>query len=371
MSTKRDYYEILGVSRNAADDELKSSYRKLALKFHPDRNPGNKEAEDRFKEAAEAYEVLRDPEKRGLYDQYGHAGLEGTGFSGFGGFEDIFSSFSDIFEDFFGFSTRGRSRTRVQRGADLRYDLQLSFMDAAFGTETEIALEKMETCPDCNGDRCEPGTGPETCRQCGGTGQISRSQGFFTVRTTCPHCRGAGQSIPHPCSKCRGAGQVHVNKTVSVKIPAGVDNGSRLRLTGEGEPGMYGGPPGDLYVFIYVESHEFFERRDTDIICKIPISFVQAALGDKIKVPTLNGKKKLDIPKGTQPGELFYFHEEGIPSLRTSRRGDQIIQVEIKTPTNLTKKQEALLREFADLESSKFSKKLKNILKGGVSSAAS
>ncbi|MGD8889283.1 MAG: DnaJ domain-containing protein, partial [Desulfobacterales bacterium] len=233
MSTKRDYYEILGVSRNAADDELKSSYRKLALKYHPDRNPGNKEAEDRFKEAAEAYEVLRDPEKRGLYDQYGHAGLEGTGFSGFGGFEDIFSSFSDIFEDFFGFSTRGRSRTRVQRGADLRYDLQLSFMDAAFGTETEIALEKMETCPECNGNRCETGTSPETCRQCGGTGQISRSQGFFTVRTTCPHCRGAGQSIPHPCSKCRGAGQVRVNKTVSVKIPAGVDNGSRLRLTGE------------------------------------------------------------------------------------------------------------------------------------------
>ncbi len=364
MSTKRDYYEILGVNRNATDDELKSSYRKLALKYHPDRNPGDREAEEKFKEAAEAYEVLRDSQKRAVYDQYGHAGLENTGFSGFGGFEDIFSSFSDIFEDFFGFNTRRRPRSRAQRGADLRYDLTLGFMQAAFGTETEISVNKMQTCPQCNGSRCEAGTSPETCRQCGGIGQVSRSQGFFTVRTTCPVCRGEGQAITNPCAHCRGSGQVATSTRVSVKIPAGVDNGSRLRLTGEGEAGQQGGPPGDLYVFIYVEQHEFFARRDTDVICQVPISFVQAALGDKISVPTLNGNKTLQIPKGTQPGDVFYFHGEGIPSLRNKKRGDQIIQVAIKTPTHLSKKQEALLREFAHLESKKISTKLKNILKG-------
>lgn len=369
MSTKRDYYEILGVQRDASNDELKSSYRKLALKFHPDRNPGDKNAEDQFKEAAEAYEVLRDAEKRQLYDQFGHAGLEGAGFSGFGGFEDIFSSFGDIFEDFFGFSGRRRSGTRAQRGSDLRYDLTLGFMEAAFGTETEISIEKMEVCPTCNGDRCQPGTVPETCRQCGGMGQISRNQGFFTVRSTCPVCRGEGQAIPNPCNQCRGSGQVAVAKKVSVKIPGGVDNGSRLRLTGEGEPGRQGGPQGDLYVFIYVQDHDFFQRRDSDIICRVPISFVQAALGDKIKVPTLNGDKKLQIPKGTQPGDVLYFKGEGIPSLRTGRRGDQIIQVDIKTPTHLSKRQETLLREFAELESGKLSKKLKNILKGGATQA--
>ena len=370
MSNKRDYYQILGVNRNATADELKASYRKLALKFHPDRNPGNQEAEDKFKEAAEAYEVLRDAKKRAIYDQYGHAGLEGSGFSGFGGFEDIFSSFGDIFEDFFGFGARRRSRTSAQRGADLRYDMTLSFMNAAFGTETEIKVEKREICSACQGSRCEPGTGPETCRQCGGAGQISRNQGFFTVRTTCPVCRGEGQAVPHPCTKCRGAGQVMVAKKVSVKIPAGVDNGSRLRLTGEGEPGVFGGPPGDLYVFIYVEPHEFFQRRDSDIICQIPISFVQAALGDQISVPTLNGKKKLQIPKGTQPGDVLSFRGEGIPSLRSGRRGDQLIQVDIKTPTNMNKKQEALLKQFAELESNKLSKKLKNILKGSAAEAA-
>jgi molecular chaperone DnaJ len=370
MGTKRDYYDILGVSRNAADDELKASYRKLALKYHPDRNPGDKEAEESFKEAAEAYEVLRDPQKRTLYDQYGHAGLEGSGFSGFGGFEDIFSSFSDIFEDFFGFSTRRRSTSRTQRGADLRYDLTLSFMDAAFGTETEINVKKREVCPECNGSRCEAGSSPETCRQCGGLGQITRNQGFFTVRTTCPVCRGEGQAITHPCNKCRGTGQVVVGKKVSVKIPGGVDNGSRLRLTGEGEPGSYGGPHGDLYVFIYVEEHDFFQRQDTNIICRVPISFVQATLGDRISVPTLNGNKKLRIPKGTQPGDVFYFNGEGIPSLRTGGRGDQVIQVDIKTPTNLSKKQEALLREFSALETKKLSSKLKNILKGKESEAA-
>ena len=371
MSNKRDYYEILSVSRNATDNELKAAYRKLALKYHPDRNPNDQAAEEKFKEAAEAYEVLRDPQKRSLYDQYGHAGLENTGFHGFGGFEDIFSSFGDIFEDFFGFTSRRRSRSRAMPGADLRYDLSLDFMDAVFGSETEIEIDKRQTCNDCEGSGCEPGTEPESCRHCGGAGQVSRSQGFFTVRTTCPTCRGNGQMIPHPCPKCRGTGQVMASKKVAVKIPAGVDHGSRLRLTGEGEPGVYGGPPGDLYVFIHVQPHEFFQRQDTHIICEIPISFIQAALGDKISVPTLNGKKTLEIPKGTQPGDVFYFRGEGIPELRGRGRGDQIIQVAIKTPTHLTKKQEALLRDFAKLESKKLSNKIKNILKGDTSESAS
>ena len=371
MSNKRDYYEILSVSRNATDNELKAAYRKLALKYHPDRNPNDQAAEEKFKEAAEAYEVLRDPQKRSLYDQYGHAGLENTGFHGFGGFEDIFSSFGDIFEDFFGFTSRRRSRSRAMPGADLRYDLSLDFMDAVFGSETEIEIDKRQTCSDCEGSGCEPGTEPESCRHCGGAGQVSRSQGFFTVRTTCPTCRGNGQMIPHPCPKCRGTGQVMASKKVAVKIPAGVDHGSRLRLTGEGEPGVYGGPPGDLYVFIHVQPHEFFQRQDTHIICEIPISFIQAALGDKISVPTLNGKKTLEIPKGTQPGDVFYFQGEGIPELRGRGRGDQIIQVTIKTPTHLTKKQEALLRDFAKLESKKLSNKIKNILKGDTSESAS
>ncbi|MBW2435959.1 MAG: molecular chaperone DnaJ, partial [Deltaproteobacteria bacterium] len=245
----------------------------------------------------------------------------------------------------------------------------LDFMEAVFGIETEIEIEKREICPDCGGNGCEEGTEPESCRHCGGTGQVSRSQGFFTVRTTCPTCRGNGQMITHPCSTCRATGQVMASKKVSVKIPAGVDNGSRLRLTGEGEPGVMGGPPGDLYVFLHVQPHEFFKRHDTDIICEIPVSFVQAALGDKISVPTLNGDKSLKIPKGTQHGDVFYFHGEGIPSLRTAQRGDQIIQITVKTPTHLTKKQEALLKEFAVLESKKISQKLKNILKGDAKKA--
>jgi len=369
MTAKRDYYEILGMNRNASASEIKAAYRKLALKYHPDRNPGDKASEESFKEAAEAYEVLHDPQKRNIYDQYGHQGIEGTGFSGFGGFDDIFSSFGDIFEDFFGFRTTG-SRTRVQRGADLRYNLNLSFMEAAFGIDTEINIEKMEVCSTCNCNACKPGTQPENCRPCGGTGQVSRSQGFFTVRTTCPTCHGHGQSIPHPCSRCNGTGQVMVSKKVSVKIPAGVDSGSRLRLTGEGEAGLYGGPPGDLYVFIGVEPHEFFERNNTDVICRIPISFIQATLGDKIKVPTLNHEKKLEIPKGTQPGDILRFSGLGIPSLRNGSRGDQIMQIVINTPTNLSRKQEELLKEFAKLESGKLSTKLKNIFKSTNTTAS-
>jgi len=371
MQNKRDYYDVLGVDRSASDTEIKKAYRKLALKHHPDKNPGNKESEDLFKEAAEAYEVLRDDKKRGIYDQYGHQGLEGAGFSGFGGFEDIFSSFGDIFEDFFGFSSGGRSgRSRAHRGSDLRYDLSISFMDAAFGTETDIDVEKMETCSTCEGSGCEPGTYPESCSSCNGMGQVSRSQGFFTVRTTCPTCRGNGQTISSPCKSCRGAGQVNTSKKVSVKIPGGVDTGSRLRLTGEGEGGHHGGPPGDLYIFIHVHPHDFFSRNNTDILCEIPISFIQATLGDRIDIPTLDGEKELTIPKGTQPGATFRFRSEGIPSLRSGRRGDQIIQVAVKTPTHISRKQETLLKEFAKLESNSISDKLKNIFKGGAERAA-
>jgi molecular chaperone DnaJ len=363
MISKRDYYEVLGVDQNATPEQLKASYRKLALKYHPDRNPGSKEAEENFKEAAEAYEVLRDPRKRNIYDQYGHEGLQGTGFSGFHGFEDIFSSFTDIFDDFFGFGSGRRSRTAARRGADLRYDLSISFEDAAFGVETEIDIEKLQSCSTCEGTGCQPGTNPENCVQCAGTGQISRSQGFFSIRTACPNCRGEGRIISSPCPECRGTGQVEKNKKVSLKIPAGVDTGSRLRLTGEGETGPRGGPSGDLYVFITVKPHSFFKRSDEHVICQVPISFVQAALGAEIDVPTLTGKKKLNIPKGTQPGEVFRFKGEGIPSLRGRGKGDQVIQILVKTPTGLTKKQEALLKEFAELDAAKLSSKIKKMLK--------
>ncbi len=364
MGQKRDYYEVLGVERNAGGADIKKAYRRLALKYHPDRNPGDKSAEEHFKEAAEAYGVLSDDRKRQIYDQFGHQGLEGSGFSGFSGFDDIFSSFGDIFEDLFGFGSGRRSRGRQLRGADLRYDLTLSFMEAAFGTETGIDIEKRERCHACDGSGCNAGYQPETCPTCRGMGQVTRSQGFFTVRSTCHHCGGAGQVIRNPCADCNGSGQVRARKKVSVKIPAGVDNGSRLRLSGEGETGPPGAQPGDLYVFIHVEPHEFFERDNTNLVCQIPISFVQAALGDSISVPTLTGERKLDIPKGTQYGDVFRFKGEGIASLRDGRRGDQIIQVLVKTPTSLTKKQESLLKDFQRIESRKLTSKLKNILKG-------
>ena len=370
MSSKRDYYEVLGVRKDASENDLKAAYRKLALKYHPDRNPDDREAEDKFKEAAEAYEVLRDPQKRQLYDTYGHRGLEGSGFSGFGGFEDIFSSFGDIFEDFFGFGSRRRSRSRSHRGADLRYDLVLEFNEAVFGLEKTLDIDKAETCNQCEGKGAEPGTDAQTCPQCGGSGQVGRSQGFFTIRTTCPQCRGTGQYIANPCKGCNGAGKVMARKSVSVKIPAGVDNGSRLRLSGEGEAGAFGGPPGDLYVFINVKPHDFFKRDGNDVICQIPISFIQATLGDEIEVPTLRGKETLAITKGTQFGDVFRLRNEGIPSLRTGIPGDQIIQVTIRTPTSLNKKQENLLKEFAKLEKAKLGNKIKNILKSGAARAA-
>ncbi|MBF0209370.1 MAG: molecular chaperone DnaJ [Desulfamplus sp.] len=367
MSEKRDYYEILGVSKDATKDEIKSKYRKLAIQYHPDKNPGNKEAEEKFKEASEAYSVLSDDQKRQIYNQYGHKGLEGSNFSNNVNFEDIFSGFGNVFEEFFGFGSGGGNRgggARVQRGADLRHDITIEFMEAAFGVDKEIDIRKYDICDLCHGDGCKEGTQPEVCSQCHGTGQFVQSQGFFKVKTTCPYCRGKGKSIPHPCSKCVGSGRVAVTKKVAVKLPGGVDTGAKLRLTGEGEPSISGGPHGDLYVFIHVKPHKFFKREGNDIICVVDISFIQAALGDEITIQTLNGEKSLQIPKGTQYGDTFRLNGEGIPSLRSGIRGDQIVQVSIKTPTGLSKKQEKLLQEFDRLDSNKITNRLKNLFKG-------
>jgi molecular chaperone DnaJ len=347
MASKRCYFEILGVERSAAEDEIKKSYRKLAMQYHPDRNPGNREAEEKFKEAAEAYEVLSDPQKRDIYNRYGHEGLNGAGYRGFSGFEDIFSSFGDIFGDVFGFSSgRSRSRTAAQAGADLRYDLRISFMDAALGTSTEIELEKYTLCTTCRGSGCAPGTSPQICSRCNGRGQVMQSSGFFSISSTCPQCRGQGGVIATPCQECSGGGKVTTEKTVQLKIPAGVETGSRLRLRGEGEEGVYGGPNGDLYVFIEVEPHETFERNGDDVHCRVPITFVQAALGGSVEVPTLTGKEKLKIPRGTPTGKVFRLKGQGIAHLRGYGRGDQIIETVVTIPSNLTKKQEELLREF-------------------------
>lgn len=345
--TKKDYYEILGLAKNASDEDIKRSYRKLAMKYHPDRNPGNKEAEEKFKEASEAYEVLRDPEKREIYNRYGHEGLSGTGFSGFSGFEDIFSSFGDIFEDVFGFTGSRRGRTAARAGADLRYDLNISFTEAIFGTEKDVDLEKYETCGECRGTGAAPGTSAEVCPRCRGTGQVTQSSGFFSISTTCPQCRGEGRIIRTPCKKCLGSGRVRVKKKVHLKIPGGVETGSRLRLRGEGEEGKLGGPDGDLYVFLHVEQHEFFQRDGDDIYCQVPISITQASLGGNIEVPTLEGHETLKIPRGTQSGKVFRLKGKGAPHLRGYGKGDQVIQTVVKIPTHLNKRQEELLKEFA------------------------
>lgn len=344
---KRDYYEVLGVSRDAEPEEIKKAYRKLALQHHPDRNPGDKEAEERFKEAAEAYEVLHDQEKRRIYDQFGHDGLQGTGFNGFGGFEDIFSSFGDLFEDFFGGGRRRRSGP--SRGADLRYDLEIDFLEAASGKETELVIPRDENCDACGGTGAET-DGRQVCPGCLGQGQIFQNRGFIRLAQTCPKCGGAGQIITDPCSECSGRGRIRREKTVAVRIPAGVDTGSRLRLRGEGEGGGLGGPPGDLYVVIHVRPHEFFEREGDHVICRVPVSIVDACLGGDIDVPTLAGSRTLKIPKGTQNGEVLRFRNEGFPSLRGFGRGDQIMEIQVEIPTKLSKRQEELLREFAEEE---------------------
>lgn len=362
---KRDYYEVLGISRDAGDEDIKRAYRKLALKYHPDRNPGDKEAEENFKEAAEAYEVLRDREKRQIYDRYGHEGLEGRGFTGFSGFEDIFSSFGDIFEDFFGFGDRRTRGPRPRQGKSLRYDLELTLEDAFFGREQEIVFQKLELCLTCEGSGLAPGTHPQTCSTCQGRGQIIRSQGFFQISTTCPACHGEGHVITDPCKDCHGAGRNRVERKINIKIPPGVDNNSQLRLTGEGQPGENGGPPGDLFVVIHVKDHDFFSREGNDLICEIPVSFVQAALGDTLTIPVLgdNGTCELDLPAGTQPGDILRLPGKGMPSLRDPRRkGDLYAKITVKIPRKLNQRQKELLEAFADSEGFQVSQKKKKHL---------
>jgi molecular chaperone DnaJ len=350
---KRDYYEVLGVSRQASDQEIKSAYRKLALQFHPDRNPGNKHAEESFKEAAEAYSVLSDSQKRAQYDRFGHAGVSGAASSGFGGFDpNVFADFSDILGDLFGFGDMFGSRrggTRVQRGADLRYDLDLTFEDAAFGTTTKIKVPRHESCPECDGSGAEKGSGPTTCSTCNGYGQVRFQQGFFAITRTCSQCHGSGQVIKHKCKHCHGDGRVVREKTLELKIPAGVDNGSKLRISGEGDAGGRGGPAGDLYVVLNVREHDFFERREHDLHCHIPITFPQAAMGDRILVPTLErDEETLVIPAGTQTGSTFRIKGRGVSKRGGSARGDLYVTVNVVVPSKLTKEQKELLTKLAE-----------------------
>lgn len=365
MTTKRDYYEILGVAREAGQEEIKRAYRKMAMEYHPDRNPGDAEAETKFKEAAEAYEVLRDAEKRSRYDRFGHEGLSANGYSGFSNAEDIFTTFGDIFSEFFGFGGGGRSRgPRPRAGADLRYNLNISFREAANGVETTLKIPKNVPCPECDATGAAPGSSPETCPQCQGVGQVQQSQGFFRVAMTCPMCHGEGKVVRDPCPNCRGRRQVQEVRELSVRIPAGVDNGSRLRLRGEGEPGMYGGPPGDLYVVIHVEEDKTFSRQGQDLIYRTEVNIVQAILGDKIEIPTLEDNVNLDIPKGTQSGEVFKLRDLGLPYLGSQQRGDLLVEVTVKIPTHVTKKQEELLKQFQELEEQRPFKKVKNFFSG-------
>jgi len=349
---KRDYYEVLGVSRQVDEEEIKKAYRKLALQYHPDRNPGNAEAEEYFKEAAEAYEVLHDPQKRSIYDTYGHEGLQGSGFRGFHGFEDIFSSFGDIFQDFFSFGFGGSSRPRnaSRPGDDLLYDMALSFDEAVFGVEKEIQVQTNVECDRCSGTGAEPGTRETACPMCQGSGQVVQSQGFFRISTTCSRCQGAGRVLVSPCDHCRGQGRVRRPKRVEVKVPAGVDTGTRLRLRGEGESGYRGGLQGDLYVRLNVKPHEFFERDGDNLYGKVSISFAQAALGDQVEVPTLDGKKTVHVQAGSQPGSVIRFPGEGVPRLRGKGRGELFFEVQVRIPTRITQRQEELLRELMEIE---------------------
>jgi molecular chaperone DnaJ len=350
---KRDYYEVLGVSRNATSDEIKKAYRKLARKYHPDANPDDKDAEAKFKEISEAYVVLSDPEKRAGYDRFGHAGADGQGFGGFEGFGD-FGGLGDIFEMFFGGGGRTRRRTGPERGQDIRTDMEISLEEAAFGLEREVKVPRVETCGTCGGSGAAAGSKPKTCLACAGTGQVQFTQstpfGRIVQSRTCDRCRGTGQVIEKPCPTCRGAGSVRKTRSIKVKVPPGVDNGSRLRLAGEGEAGTRGGPPGDLYVYIHVKQHKLFRREGDDLICEIPLSFVQAALGDEIDVPTLEGKEKLKIPEGTQPGTVFRIRGKGVPHLSGFGRGDQHVRIKVMIPGKLSEKQKELLREFARLD---------------------
>ena len=350
--SKRDYYQVLGVERDATDQQIKSAYRKLALKHHPDRNPGNAGAEEQFKEAAEAYAVLADREKRSLYDRFGHAGVGGA--AGAGGFDPtIFADFSDIFSglgDVFGFGDLFGARRRrggPQRGSDLRYDLEITFEESAKGTETSIQIPREETCETCKGSGASPGTSAETCGQCRGSGQLRYQQGFLTVARPCPNCRGTGKTIAKPCTTCRGAGRVAKDRKLTVKIPAGIATGQRLRLHGEGEHGSAGGPPGDLYVVVHVQEHPFFHREGDDLFYQLPIGFPTLALGGSIKVPTLNGREEVHIPAGTQPGARFRLRGKGMPNVSGHGHGDLHVIASVAVPKKLNKDQKQLLEELA------------------------
>ena len=349
---KRDYYEVLGVGREVSEEEIKKAYRKLALKYHPDRN-SEPEAEELFKEASEAYEVLCDPNRRQIYDAYGHSGLQGSGFHGFTDVNDIFSSMGDIFEEFFGgmggfgMGSHG-GRRRGRPGRDLRHDITVSFMDAAKGAEREVSITKQATCDGCSGSGMAPGTGRNTCLACAGSGQVTQRQGFFVLSSPCPHCGGQGSRIEKPCEECRGQGRVRKSKKLTVKIPAGIEDGMQLVLRGEGEGGEAGAPPGDLYVFVRVEAHPLFERRGDDVVCTIPISFPQAALGAKISVSSLDGEVEVEIPEGTESGDEVRLRGKGLPNVHSRKRhGDQVVRFVVKTPKKLSKKQRQLLEEFA------------------------
>jgi molecular chaperone DnaJ len=363
---ERSYYDILGVAKGASADEIKSAYRKLEIKYHPDKNKGNKEAEEKFKEATEAYEILRDPQKKSAYDQFGKAGVNagaGYGQGGFGqgaytDFSDIFGNFEDIFEGFFGGGGGGRTSRRggPQRGSDIRYNLEIGLEDAALGKEVKIDIPRNETCGDCNGSGAQKGSSSSTCPDCGGNGQVRRTQGFFSVTTTCPRCNGKGKIIATPCKTCRGDGLVEKRRTINIKIPAGVENGSRLKVTGEGESGPSGGPKGDLYVVTHVKKHPSFERNGSDLIVVKTISLAMACLGGEIEVPTIDGKTiALKIPEGTESGQAFRMKGLGIPYLGAYGKGDQHVIVKIEIPKKLNKKQRELLEEFAKESGEKLS----------------
>jgi molecular chaperone DnaJ len=349
--SKRDYYEILGVGREAGDQEIKGAYRELAKRYHPDRNPDDPSAEEKFKEASEAYSVLSDGQKRAAYDRFGHAGLQGAAGPQFN--PEAFQDFNDILGDFFGFGDlfggggRGR-RTRAQRGEDVRYDLEISFDDAMFGMSAEIQVPRMERCERCKGGGSEPGSGPTTCPTCHGRGEVIYQQSFLSIRRTCTTCNGSGQIIRNPCSECRGHGYRQVQRKLKVNIPAGVDDGNRLRLSGEGQPGANGGPPGDLYVFLKVKEHPFFERQENDLHVTVPINIAQAALGCEIEVPTLEGQHKLKIPEGTQNGAQFKLRHKGVAILNSSSRGDQYVHISVKMPARLTREQRKLLEQLRE-----------------------
>ena len=346
--TKADYYEVLSVSRTASDQELKAAYRKLAMQYHPDRNPGDHHAEEKFKQCSEAYQVLSDPDKRAAYDRYGHAGVSGAAQAGspFVDFQDL----GDIFGDLFGFNIggTGRKQSRAQKGRDLRYDQTIEFEDAVFGKETEVTIRRMEPCTDCHGLGTANGRGPTTCQQCQGRGQVRYQQGFFSIARTCSVCGGTGSVISDPCKTCRGDGRVEREHMIQVNIPAGVEDGTRIRYQGEGDAGRAGGPNGDLYIALTVKQHKFFDRNGHDLHCQIPISFSQAALGAEINVPTLEGDAALKVPEGTQSGKEFRMRNKGVPYLNEHGRGDLIVQIVVQTPKKLTRVQKELLRQLGE-----------------------